>query len=81
MRFNGATAFEPWNQPVKRQIVRLELSFNGATAFEPWNQAAGAKKVTQATSFNGATAFEPWNRCSCSSSHPPLVQLQWGHGI
>ncbi len=37
-RFNGATAFEPWNPASTCVAVRPSSRFNGATAFEPWNQ-------------------------------------------
>ena len=37
-RFNGATAFEPWEPKMASRLFGNTSSFNGATAFEPWEQ-------------------------------------------
>ena len=69
-RFNGATAFEPWER-IKDSHGSLEkMGFNGATAFEPWELACG--RFVQAMlpqCFNGATAFEPWEQTLGARRH------------
>ena len=37
MRFNGATASEPWNLIIGSILLVRFRRFNGATASEPWN--------------------------------------------
>ena len=36
-RFNGATAFQPWNGWDRKTTSHCCRRFNGATAFQPWN--------------------------------------------
>ena len=62
MRFNGATALLPWNQPHLPPSSRAKTRFNGATALLPWNPPAAMEWMGSAQGFNGATALLPWNR-------------------
>ncbi len=79
--FNGATAFEPWNQTRSIQQALEADSFNGATAFEPWNQP----RIKRLTTIRPSASMGPRHlsrgivRKEVESIGTML--LQWGHGI
>ena len=82
MRFNGATAFLPWNRVrPPRSTPCPPRRFNGATAFLPWNPRDLLHRATSGRGFNGATAFLPWNLTTEYLIESRFELLQWGHGI
>ena len=42
VRFNGATAFQPWKVATAQPLARNLRRFNGATAFQPWKAVVSA---------------------------------------
>ncbi len=79
--FNGATAFEPWNQGGVQGLLHVH-----ATSMGPRHLSRGIGQTNlpahpALSHFNGATAFEPWNRGNEMQYALGSVGLQWGHGI
>mgnify|MGYP001105875551 CR=1 FL=1 len=80
--FNGATAFEPWNQGSQVPRAAVHPCFNGATAFEPWNQGEGvtyAMPILQASM--GPRHLSRGIAALAEHARAVRVVLQWGHGI
>ena len=83
IRFNGATAFQPWKPGILRTSPPCPATgFNGATAFQPWKPSCPSPPAGLLDQgFNGATAFQPWKLVSLAVFRVFRAWLQWGHGL
>ncbi len=81
--FNGATAFEPWNQTAfQSSRPRSTSGFNGATAFEPWNLKLANLKPSQLWGASmGPRHLSRGIVTEVRTARASVALLQWGHGI
>ena len=80
-RFNGATAFQPWNFPRLRSGSTAREGFNGATAFQPWNSRTVATRTSAVTASMGPRHFSRGIDFILAPTPMSNHELQWGHGI
>jgi len=84
IRFNGATAMEPWKSREDRRHHADHTAMKFASMGpRRWSRGRGngtLGKPSRWTRFNGATAMEPWKRQYHCIHFLHHLQLQWGHG-
>ncbi len=80
LRFNGATAIEPWNYHEYRNIAAHGPRFNGATAIEPWNWLG--QGLNDRADLDASMGPRQLSRgiLTPTALRCPVVALQWGHG-